>query len=633
MSFPTSSEQPWKPATHQIYIQETGRYFDVCFFSPPTNSAIILLDITERTRAEEALQEKTRELERVNLELEQLATVFTHVREGVIITDPDGTIIDVNKAFCQISGYARDELIGQNPRLLKSGVHSPEFYSRMWQSLQSDGHWSGEIWNRHKNGKNLAVLLTISGVRDTTGATRHFVALHADISAQKEHQHQLEFIAHYDTLTGLPNRKLFDDRLHQAMVQSKRHQQPLAVVYIDLDGFKAINDNYGHDAGDHLLQAIGEQMKACLRESDTLARFGGDEFVAVLVDLADIHTSTPYIKRMLAAAAHPVAYQGHQLQVSSSIGVAFFTPADDSAADQLLRQADQAMYQAKMAGKNRYHIFDLTHDLALRDHNDNLAVIRRALKNNEFVLFYQPRVNMRSGEVVGMEALIRWQHPDRGFLAPKAFLPEVEKHPLDMAIGEWVLTQALNQIADWQALGFTLPISVNVTANHLQHIDFTARLQQLLAAHPNMIPGSLSLEVQLNCQPDKIPRLSTAIAACKNIGIDVTLDDFGSGCISLDYLHRLAARAIKIDRRFVHDTPNGGQEQTVLQGILALASAYQRQPIAAGVETIAQGEMLLDLLCELAQGYVIAEPMPATAIPGWLSNWKPDSSWYHRPVK
>ncbi len=291
------------------------------------------------------------------------------------------------------------------------------------------------------------------------------------------------------------------------------------------------------------------------------------------------------------------------------------------------------MYQAKMAGKNRYHIFDLTHDLALRDHNDNLAVIRRALKNNEFVLFYQPRVNMRSGEVVGMEALIRWQHPDRGFLAPKAFLPEVEKHPLDMAIGEWVLTQALNQIADWQALGFTLPISVNVTANHLQHIDFTARLQQLLAAHPNMIPGSLSLEVQLNCQPDKIPRLSTAIAACKSIGIDVTLDDFGSGCISLDYLHRLAARAIKIDRRFVHDTPNGGQEQTVLQGILALASAYQRQPIAAGVETIAQGEMLLDLLCELAQGYVIAEPMPATAIPGWLSNWKPDSSWYHRPVK
>ncbi len=300
-----------KPATHQIYIQETGRYFDVFAFSPRHNQfAIILLDITERTRAEEALQEKTRELERVNLELEQLATVFTHVREGVIITDPDGTIIDVNKAFCQISGYARDELIGQNPRLLKSGVHSPEFYSRMWQSLQSDGHWSGEIWNRHKNGKNLAVLLTISGVRDTTGATRHFVALHADISAQKEHQHQLEFIAHYDTLTGLPNRKLFDDRLHQAMVQSKRHQQPLAVVYIDLDGFKAINDNYGHDAGDHLLQAIGEQMKACLRESDTLARFGGDEFVAVLVDLADIHTSTPYIKRMLAAAAPPGSLSG-----------------------------------------------------------------------------------------------------------------------------------------------------------------------------------------------------------------------------------------------------------------------------------------------------------------------------------
>jgi len=643
--FLPATTQPWielfsvvraggKPATHQIYIQETGRHFDVFAFSPRHNQfAIILLDITERTRAEEALQEKTRELERVNLELEQLATVFTHVREGVIITDPDGTIVAVNQAFCQISGYTREEMIGQNPRLLKSGVHSSEFYSRMWQSLQSNGHWSGEIWNRHKNGKNLAVLLTISGVRDNSGATRHYVALHADISAQKEHQQQLEFIAHYDTLTGLPNRKLFDDRLHQAMVQSKRHQQPLAVVYIDLDGFKAINDNYGHDAGDHLLKAISEQMKACLRESDTLARFGGDEFVAVLVDLADIHTSTPYIKRMLAAAARPVAYQGHQLQVSSSIGVAFFAPTDDSAADQLLRQADQAMYQAKLAGKNRYHIFDLTHDLALRDHNDNLAAIRQALKNNEFVLFYQPRVNMRSGEVVGMEALIRWQHPERGILAPIEFLPEVEKHPLEMAIGEWVLANALNQIGAWQTLGLTLPISVNVTATHLQHIDFTARLQQLLAAHPDMIPGSLSLEVKLNCQPDKIPRLSAAITACKDIGIDVTLDEFGAGCVSLDYLHRLAARAFKIDRRFVHDPPNGDQDQTVLQGILALAAAYRRQPIAAGVETIAQGEMLLDLLCELAQGYVIAKPMPATAIPGWLNNWKPDNRWYQRPVQ
>jgi len=623
-----------KPATDQIFTRETGKHFDVFAFSPRHNQfAAILLDITERAQIEEALREKTIELERTNLELEQLATVFSHVREGVIITDPDGTIIDVNSAFCQISGYARDEIIGQNPRLLKSGVHSPEFYSQMWQSLLSDGHWSGEIWNRHKNGSQLAVLLTISAVRGNSGATRHYVAVHADISAQKEHQQQLEFIAHYDTLTGLPNRKLFDDRLHQALAQSTRHQQPLAVVYIDLDGFKAINDHHGHDAGDHLLKTIGAHMKACLRESDTLARFGGDEFVAVLADLTDIHTSTPYIKRLLAAAARPVSYQGQQLQVSSSIGVAFYSPTDTIVADQLLRQADQAMYQAKLAGKNRYHIFDLAHDLALRDHNDTLAGIHRAIKNNEFVLFYQPKVNMRSGEVIGMEALIRWQHPDRGILAPEIFLPEVEKHPLDMAIGEWVLTTALNQIATWQSQGLALPVSVNVTAHHLQRADFTERLQRLLAAHPDRITGSLSLEVQLTCQPDEIPRLSAAIAACKEMGINVALDNFGTGCSSLNYLCQLSAETFKVHRCFVHDMVNDGEDLAMLKGLLALASAYQRQPIAAGVETVAQGEVLLDLFCDLAQGFAIAEPMTATAVPAWLSNWKPDRSWYQRPLK
>ncbi|MBD1401830.1 diguanylate cyclase [Pelobacter sp. M08fum] len=328
-----------------------------------------LIDRTERKKAEDALHEKSQELEKTNLALEQLATVFTHVREGVIITDPEGTILDVNQAFCRISGYEREEVIGRNPRLLKSGEHGPEFYALMWQTLAEQGHWSGEILNRHKNGGLLPIVLTISAVRSGTGAVRHYVALHTDISALKEHQKQLELLAHYDTLTGLPNRKLFDDRLQQAIVHGKRHEQSLAIAYIDLDGFKSVNDTFGHDAGDQLLKVIAARMQAALRESDTIARFGGDEFVVILEDLGTTHASTAYIKRLLTAAAQPVDYQGQTLQVSSSIGVAFFAPSDTLAADQLLRQADQAMYQAKLLGKNCCHIYDPEEDQALPIHH------------------------------------------------------------------------------------------------------------------------------------------------------------------------------------------------------------------------------------------------------------------------
>lgn len=326
-----------------------------------------IIDRTAQKKAGDVLREKTEELEKTNVALEQLATVFIHARDGVVITDPKGTILDVNQAFCRISGYKRKEVIGRNPRLLKSGEHSPEFYALMWHSLAEQGHWSGEIWNRRKDDSVHPVVLTISAVRDSGGDVRHYVALHTDISDLKEHQKQLELLAHYDSLTGLPNRKLFDDRLQQAIVHCKRNERSLAVAYIDLDGFKSINDNYGHAAGDHLLKTVAARMKTSLRESDTIARFGGDEFVVILDDLDTTHSSTPYIKRLLTAAAQPVEYQGLSLQVSTSIGVAFFDSSGTLAADQLLRQADQAMYQAKLSGKNRYQIYDSRQDLALRN--------------------------------------------------------------------------------------------------------------------------------------------------------------------------------------------------------------------------------------------------------------------------
>jgi diguanylate cyclase (GGDEF)-like protein/PAS domain S-box-containing protein len=304
----------------------------------------LVQDITERKRKEEKIR--------------LAACVFSHAREGITITKADGTIIDINDAFTRITGYSREEAIGQNPRMLKSGRQDAEFYTAMWRDLKGPGHWSGEVWNRRKNGEVYAELLNISAVRDARGITQQYVALFSDITGIKTHQTQLEHIAHFDALTNLPNRVLLADRLQQAMVQAHRRGQQLAVAYLDLDGFKSINDRHGHSAGDHVLIALSQRMKQALRECDTIARLGGDEFVAVLADLGDTAASLPMLDRLLTAAAQPIQWGEHSLQVSASLGVTFYPQANDVGTDQLLRQADQAMYQAKVAGKNRYQIFN-----------------------------------------------------------------------------------------------------------------------------------------------------------------------------------------------------------------------------------------------------------------------------------
>jgi diguanylate cyclase (GGDEF)-like protein/PAS domain S-box-containing protein len=326
-------------------------------------------NITKRKQTEEKLQ--------------LAASVFTHAREGIFVTNAEGDILDVNDSFSRITGYGRDEILGCNPRVLKSGRQEKEFYVDMWRELIDKGHWGGEIWNRRKTGEVYAEMLTISAVRDAQGRTRWYVALFSDITPLKEHQRQLEHIAHYDALTALPNRVLLADRLQQSMIQGLRRGRPLAVAYLDLDGFKAINDNHGHDAGDQLLIAVAARMEQVLRKGDTLARLGGDEFVAVLLDLADIQTSEPILARLLEAAAEPVHAGDLILQVSVSLGVTFYPQAEDVGADQLLRQADQAMYQAKLAGKNRYHVFDADQDRGVRGRHESLERIRQALSERE----------------------------------------------------------------------------------------------------------------------------------------------------------------------------------------------------------------------------------------------------------
>jgi diguanylate cyclase (GGDEF)-like protein/PAS domain S-box-containing protein len=559
--------------------------------------------------------------------LELAASVFSNSREGIMITDTAGTIIDVNDAFTRITGYSHEEIVGQNPRILKSGRQSSTHYAAMWNDLIDKGHWYGEFWNRRKNGELYAEMQTISTVCDAQGKPQHYVALFSDITEAKQHQQQLEHIAHYDTLTNLPNRALLADRLAQSMAQTQRHGKSLTVAYLDLDGFKSINDSHGHEAGDQLLTMLAREMKKTLRDGDTLARIGGDEFVAVLVDLTDVSESLPILKRLLDAAGSPMQFGEACLQVSASLGVTVYPQDEEIDADQLQRQADQAMYQAKMAGKNRHHFFDAEQDRNVRGHHESLARIRNALAANEFVLFYQPKVNMRTGRVMGAEALIRWQHPERGLLAPGLFLPLIENHPLAVDVGEWVMRQALCQVQQWHEVGLDLPISVNVGARQLQQHDFVARLQTQLAAHPDCQPGSLELEVLETSALIDIAGVSQVIEACRDLGVMFALDDFGTGYSSLTYLKRLPVAFIKIDQSFVSDMLDDRDNLTILQGVIGLAQAFHREVIAEGVETVEHGTVLLKMGCELAQGYGIARPMPAHEFPEWVKNWRVDPAW------
>ncbi|MCO5103945.1 MAG: EAL domain-containing protein [Burkholderiaceae bacterium] len=552
--------------------------------------------------------------------LQVAASVFTHAREGISITDPAGKIIDVNEAFTRITGYSREEIIGRNPRILQSGRQSPEFYAAMWKAISTRGHWSGEIWNRRKDGSLFLEVITISAVRNAQGVLQHYVAVFTDVTSERDTERQLESIAHYDVLTGLPNRVRLFDRLRQFMVHCQRRSSSLAVAFLDLDGFKAVNDQHGHAVGDQLLIALSRRMGEALREGDTLARIGGDEFVAVLVDLEGSEDHQPILERLLSAAAKPVALGRQTLQVSASIGVTLY-PRDYADAEQLLRHADHAMYQAKQAGKNRMAMFDVAHDAAQASQRQNLADIRAAHEQDQFVLHYQPKVNLRTGEVVGAEALIRWQHPERGLVPPGQFLPVIENHVLSTVIGEWVIASALRQMSHWHAAGLQINVSVNVGARHLLDPGFAQRLQALLAAQTDVAPDCLELEILESSALEDMTQVSELMRRCQALGVRFALDDFGTGFSSLTYMRRLPAEVIKIDQSFVRDILSDADDLAIVQGVIGLAKAFRREVIAEGVETMAHGKVLLSLGCELAQGYGIARPMPAEAFPGWTQAW------------
>ncbi|ATG91908.1 putative bifunctional diguanylate cyclase/phosphodiesterase [Methylomonas koyamae] len=567
-----------------------------------------------------------RELQRREAALRLAASVFAHTHDSVVITDAENRIIDVNNAFSRMTGYSKDEVLGKNPSVLKSGRQSAEFYESMWCSLLGSGYWNGELWNRHKSGEVYAALTSISVVRDEHGQVHHYIGLSADITPLKNHELDLERIAHFDPLTGIPNRVLLADRLSQALAHTRRASNTMAVCYLDLDGFKPINDQFGHDIGDQLLIEISQRIKDCLRAGDTVARIGGDEFVLLLLDFNAAHECQAVLQRMLDRVAEPAAIGGHYVSVSASLGYTLF-PADPADAETLLRHADQAMYTAKQGGKNRYHLFDREQDRLCSVRGSNLARIGSALRNGELALYFQPKVNMRSGRILGAEALIRWHHPERGLLLPAAFLPDIEGSDLAIAVGNWVLRQALVHAAQWQAGGLNIPLSVNIAPRHLLDADFVATLQAGFAQYPQLAANCLELEILETAALEDIGRVTGVMRECQKLGVSFALDDFGTGYSSLTYLKALPAETLKIDQSFIRDILADPEDLAIVAGIINLSAAFNRRVVAEGVESAAHGLLLLELGCDNAQGYGIARPMPAEQLSVWISAWTPHQEW------
>lgn len=559
-------------------------------------------DITERKRSEE------------NLRI--TASVFENSQEAILITDANNAIVDVNPAFVHITGYSREEVLGDNPRLLNSGRHGSEFFDAMWQSLEQQKSWRGEIWNRRKSGEVYAELLSISAICDSASKVQRYVGVFSDISHLKAHEAELSRIAHYDALTGIPNRVLLADRMKQAIAQTTREQLMVAICYLDLDGFKRINDTMGHDAGDLVLIETARRIGATIRGGDTVARLGGDEFVVVLLGLERGEECVATLDRLLAEIAEPMVVKDKTLALSTSIGVSIY-PLDDEDPDTLLRHADQAMYMAKQAGKNRFHIYDPALDMRTRNQQEALNAIRDGLEREQFELHYQPKIDLRTRQLMGAEALIRWHHPERGLLLPAEFLRPIENTELDIEIGDWVIATALAQADRWRNAGLDIEVSTNISAHHLESRGFAEKLRRQLALYPDLPPNRLQIEVLETVALKDIAIVRDVIEACRKLGVRFALDDFGTGYSSLSYLSSLPVDVLKIDQTFVRDMMEDPGDRAIAQGIIALARAFGRQTVAEGIETDEHYRALLDMGCEMGQGYVIARPMPADELTHW----------------
>lgn len=564
----------------------------------------LAVDITERKVAEDRLH--------------LTAKVFENTLEGITITDISGYVIEANAAFCKITGYSSEEIVGKNLRILQSGFQTTSFYETMWQSILTTGCWQGEVWNRKKNGELYAEWLSISAIKNAEGQVANYLGVSSDITETKQHEKQLNHIAHYDALTDLPNRRLLDDRLKQAVARAVREQSMMAVCYLDLDGFKSINDSMGHDAGDSALIEIARRIKDTIRGGETVARLGGDEFVVLLLGLERGEECSMALDRLLSVIAEPISIGDKCFVLGASIGVSIY-PMDDGDTDTLLRHADQAMYSAKQSGKNRFHVYDLALDQRARNQQALLKSVQHGLLINQFELYYQPKINLRTQALVGVEALIRWNHPESGLLSPARFLSAVENTDVDIAIGEWVIAGALQQIASWRIAGLDTEVSINISAHHLESPGFIDGLQRQLELHPDVPANRLQIEVLETAALDDIAEVRLIVERCSKLGVGFALDDFGTGYSSLSYLSRLPVDTLKIDQSFVRNLTASKGDHAIILGIIALSRAFELKTVAEGIETEEHFTTLLEMGCDIGQGYFIARPMVAAALLDWAA--------------
>jgi len=612
-----ANEKGWSQGMQfEMDLQPGKLWFELSIAKKSSNQdqiprfIVLSRDITQRKQAE--------------ADFRVAATAF-EAQEGIIITDASNAILRVNKSFTTITGYSADEVIGCQPSILGSGRHDAQFFSEMWESITNIGSWEGEIWNKRKNGEIYPQHLTISVVKNKSGHIENFVAMFSDISLNKLAEKEIQQLAFYDSLTGLPNRRLMLDRLKQAFASSARSKKYGALLFIDLDNFKTLNDTLGHDTGDLLLKLVAERLTSCVREGDTVARFGGDEFVLILEDLSESEIEaaqkTEIIgEKILASLDAPYQLHEHVYISTSSIGASLFLE-HEQAPDSLLKQADIAMYQAKKAGRNALRFFDPAMQASISARADMEDELRKALLGEQFQLHYQLQVDS-AHSIIGAEALIRWHHPVRGMVSPLEFIPLAEESGLILPIGKWVLETACAQLKAWQAEPLTseLSLSVNVSARQFHRADFVTQVQAAVSLY-GVNPKLLKLELTESLLLENIDETIAIMAELRALGVGFSLDDFGTGYSSLQYLKRLPLDQLKIDRSFVRDLATDNSDKAIVKTIIAMAQGLNLEVIAEGVETENQRLLLLGANCHAYQGYLFAKPLPIDELNLLLKTW------------
>ena len=539
--------------------------------------------------------------------------IIQNAHEGVMVTDPKGVIISVNPCFEKTTGYSAEEAIGQTANILHSGQHDEDFYREMWRAIGTDGHWQGEIWNRRKDGEIYPEWLNITAIRDADGRIGHYVGIFSDLSTHEAIRERLHHMAYYDSLTGLANRDLFFDRLKSIIARADRDNEMVALAFLDLDGFKLINDNLGHRIGDELLRQVADRLRTTLRGMDSIARMGGDEFTVLVPGITSVHDSTKVARKLLDALSQPFNLEGGSYHVYASIGISHY-PDDGVTAEELLKHADVAMYCAKDKGRNTYQVFESEHKHRISERLRLENELRRALDNDEFEVHYQPQALVSGGGPVGLEALVRWRHPERGLLAPGEFITMAEENGLIVPIGQRVLATVCTQAGAWREAGLhDLRVALNLSPHQFLQGNLLDTIDTALAEAG--LPASV-LELEIT-ESAAMPNLDYSVAVLEGLremGVRVALDDFGTGFSSLAHLKRLPLNAVKIDRSFVQDVPHDPDNTAITRTIISMADTLGLEVVAEGVENDAQLGFLREHGCILYQGFLLGRPVPASEL-------------------